>query len=315
MSAPVTPEQRNRLLQLATRASVATALVLIAGKLVAWLMTGSVSVLASLVDSVMDALASLVNLVAVRYALAPPDAEHRFGHGKAEALAGLGQATFIAGSALFLCLQAISRLLHPQPMTDIGVGAAVMVFAIFATGALLALQRHVIQRTGSTAIRADSLHYLTDLATNASILIALGLGQLGYDGLDPVFALGIAVYIVRSAWEIGVEAVNLLMDHELPAETKRRIVELAREQTGVLGVHDLRTRQSGHTIFVQLHLELADALPLAMAHAIADAVESAIESEFPGAEILIHEDPVSVVAQERRRMLAHQQGGRSASRA
>ncbi len=308
---PVTPEQRERLLRLATRASVATALLLIVGKTVAWLMTGSVSVLASLVDSVMDALASLVNLVAVRVSLAPPDAEHRFGHGKAEALAGLGQATFIAGSALFLCLQAVDRLLRPQPLTDIGVGAAVIVFAIVATALLLAIQRHVIRRTGSTAIRADALHYLTDLATNASILLALGLGHFGYDGLDPLFALGIAVYILKSAWEIGAEAVSLLMDHELPAETKQRIVELAREQHGVLGVHDLRTRQSGHTIFVQLHLELADSLPLAVAHAIGDAVESAIENEFPGAEILIHQDPVSAVAQERRRMLAHQMSERA----
>lgn len=299
MNTPITPEQRQRLLHLATSASVATALLLIVGKLVAWSLTGSVSVLASLVDSLMDATASIINLFAVRYAMAPPDAQHRFGHGKAEALAGLGQATFIAGSAVFLCLQAVNRLLHPEPLGDVGVGIGVMSFAIAATAGLLLIQRHVIRRTGSTAIRADSLHYLTDLVTNASIIVALLLGHFGWPGLDPVFAIGIAVYILKSAWEIGAEAVDLLMDKELPLEMKRRIVRIARAQPGVLGVHDLRTRQSGHVYFIQLHLELADALPLIEAHAIADCVEAGIAAQFPGAEILIHQDPASSMERER----------------
>lgn len=300
----LTPAQRARLLHLATTASVLTASVLIAGKLAAWLMTGSVSVLASLVDSTMDVLASVINLVAVRYALQPADADHRFGHGKAEALAGLGQATFIAGSALFLMLQAVDRLLRPQPIGELVVGIGVMGFAIAATAVLLLIQRHVIRRTGSTAIKADSLHYLTDLATNASIIVALLFGAFGYPGLDPLFALAIALYILKSAWSIGAEAVDLLMDRELPEALQARIFDIAAGEAGVLGVHDLRTRQSGHTYFVQMHLELDDALPLIAAHAIAERVEAAIRVALPGAEVIIHEDPASTVQRLRGRIEA-----------
>jgi ferrous-iron efflux pump FieF len=246
----------------------------------------------------MDAMASLVNLFAVRYSLQPADAEHRYGHGKAEALAGLGQAAFIAGSALFLVLESIDRLLHPKPLTALAVGIAVILFAMLATVLLVAIQRHVIRRTGSTAIKADSLHYLTDLITNASILVALILGAMGWPGLDPWFALGIAAYILYSAWHIGREAVQLLMDRELPPEVRQRIVELAYAPPQVRGVHDLRTRQSGHTYFIQLHLELDDHLPLREAHAIADGVEESVRRAFPGAEVLIHQDPVGGVRRE-----------------
>jgi ferrous-iron efflux pump FieF len=298
VTAPLDIAQRRRLLHLATTASVVTAALLILAKLVAWLMTGAVSVLASLVDSLMDAMASLVNLFAVRYSLQPADAEHRYGHGKAEALAGLGQAAFIAGSALFLVLESIDRLLHPKPLTALAVGIAVILFAMLATVLLVAIQRHVIRRTGSTAIKADSLHYLTDLITNASILVALILGAMGWPGLDPWFALGIAAYILYSAWHIGREAVQLLMDRELPPEVRQRIVELAYAPPQVRGVHDLRTRQSGHTYFIQLHLELDDHLPLREAHAIADGVEESVRRAFPGAEVLIHQDPVGGVRRE-----------------
>ncbi len=228
-SQPVVMQKSNdishhpRLLRLATHASVATAGILITGKLVAWLMTGSVSLLASLIDSMMDAAASLINLFAVRYALMPADREHRFGHGKAESLAGLAQTTFIAGSALFLILQAFDRLLHPRPLADVAVGVGIMVFAIIATLALLLVQRHVVKVTGSTAIKADALHYKTDLLTNASIIAALLLTGYGWPGSDALFALGIALYILYSAWHIGNEAFQLLMDRELPDEQRLRI--------------------------------------------------------------------------------------------
>ena len=267
--------------------------MLIIAKLAAWLATGSVSVLASLVDSLMDALASLVNLFAVRFSLQPADAEHRYGHGKAESLAGLGQSTFIAGSAVFLVLQSIDRLIHPKPLTELAVGMAVMLFAIFLTLILVIFQRYVVRKTGSTAIKADSLHYLTDLVTNASILVALVLGALGWPGLDPWFALGIAAYILYSAWQIGREAIELLLDRELPDDVRERIVALAHAPPLVRGVHDLRTRQSGHTYFVQLHLELDDDLPLREAHAVADEVERSIRETFAGAEVIVHQDPVA----------------------
>ena len=287
--------RRERLLRLATTASVVTAGILILGKLVATLLTGSVSVLASLIDSTMDALASGINFFAVRYALQPADEEHRFGHGKAEALAGLGQATFIAGSAAFLLLQAVDRMLHPVSIQSPEVGIGVMVFAMVATMVLLGIQRHVVKVTGSTAIKADSLHYFSDLVVNASIILALVLGSYGWAGIDPVFGIGIALYVVYSAWGIGKEAVSHLMDHELPPEIRDRMAALAHEPEEVLGVHDMRTRQSGHMYFVQLHLELDDKLPLNRVHDVADGVEARIRREFPGTEVIVHMDPVSVV--------------------
>ena len=291
----VEPDRRARLLRLATTASVTTAVILIASKLVAWMMTGSVALLASLIDSTMDALASGINFFAVRYALQPADEEHRYGHGKAESLASLGQATFIAGSAGLLFLEAIDRLIHPVPIQSAGVGIGVMAFSIVATLVLLGIQRHVIRVTGSTAIKADSLHYFTDLIVNASIIVALALAAYGWQGLDPLFGVGIAVYVVYSAWGIGREAVSHLMDRELPEEVRARMVALAHAPPEVLGVHDMRTRQSGQQFFVQIHIELADTLPLHRVHDIAESVEQSIRAEFPGSEVIIHQDPVSVV--------------------
>lgn len=293
------PDEIPRLLRLATSASVATATLLIAAKLAAWLVTGSVSVMASLVDSLMDAGASLVNLFAVRYALQPADSDHRFGHGKAESLAGLGQSAFIAGSAVFLVLHAVDRLLHPQPLSQIAVGIAVMVFAMMVTGALLTLQYQVIRRTQSTAIRADALHYATDLATNGATLLALVLAALGWPGLDPLFALMIAAYILYSAYRIARDAIDLLMDRELPPEERQRIREVAEAVPGVLGVHEIRTRRSGHVPVIQLHVELADELPLIEAHRISDAVEEALHTLHPRADVTIHQDPVSLGAEGR----------------
>ncbi len=288
----------GNLLRLATHASVATASLLILAKLVAWLLTGSVSVLASLVDSAMDAAASLINLFAVRWSLLPPDAEHRFGHGKAQALAALGQATFIAGSALFLGLQALDRLIHPRPVDEVGIGLLVIGFAIVATLILLAIQHYVIRRTGSPAIRADALHYATDLITNAATLIALGLAGAGWSGFDPLFGLAIGAYILYSAAQIGLEAVQLLMDHEISASQRQQIVELVRAVPQVHGVHDLRTRQSGQTLIIQLHLELDDQLPLLAAHEIADDVEARLRAIYPDLDITIHQDPISLVGRE-----------------
>jgi len=292
-------ERRAQLLRLATGASVTVAGVLIAGKLAAWLATGSVTVLASLVDSMMDAVASLINLTAVRYSLQPADDEHRFGHGKAEALAGLGQATFIAGSALFLLLEAVNRLVNPQPLEAMAAGIGVMGFAVVATLVLLAIQRHVVRLTASTAIKADSLHYATDLATNLATIAALVLASAGWTGADPLFALAIAIYIFYSAFGIGRDAVGLLMDKELPDDVRVRIRDLAFSRPEVLGIHDVRTRQAGHQYFVQLHIELDDNLPLRDAHAVADAIETAITGAFPGSEVIVHQDPVSEVDRDR----------------
>ncbi|MDC9724918.1 MAG: cation diffusion facilitator family transporter [Gammaproteobacteria bacterium] len=282
-----------RLMRWATYASVSTALILILVKIVAWFITDSVSILATLLDSSLDVLASLVNLIAVRHALQPADKEHRFGHGKAEALAGMGQAMFIAGSAGFLLLQAIGRLLHPQEITaGLEVGVGVMIFSIIATMILLSFQKYVIKHTNSTAIKADALHYRTDLLVNASVIVALLLTFYGWGYFDALFGIGIALFILYSAWEIVKESIDLLMDHELPDEDREKIRQLVMNHPGAQGLHDLRTRRSGTRIFIQLHLELDSTLTLAAAHAIADDVENEIERFFIDAEVIIHEDPV-----------------------
>ncbi len=298
MSETLTKSESERLLRLATRASVTTALILIIAKLAAYWQTDSVSILASLVDSLMDAGASLINLLAVSYALAPPDEEHRFGHGKAESLAGMAQATFIAGSGLFLIVEAIQRLITPHPIEAFEIGMAVMIFSVIATLLLLAIQQHVIRKTNSTAIRADALHYKTDLFTNVAIIAALLLSQIGWLGIDPLFAIGIAVYILYSSWEIGSEAFHDLLDHELPEERRQQIIDIAKAHPDVRGMHDLRTRLSGRTEFIQMHIELDDELPLIEAHDIADQVEEKIVQAIPTADVVIHLDPVSAVELE-----------------
>ncbi len=295
MSSPAAATSDNgRLMRLATYASTSVAVTLILVKFGAWLSTESVSLLATLIDSSLDALASLINLLAVHQALQPADRQHRFGHGKAEALAGLGQATFIAGSAGFLALESISRIIHPQKVQMIGVGIGVMVFSIIATLGLLAFQRHVIRKTGSTAIKADELHYRTDLMVNGSVIVALVLAAYGWSGFDAVFALGIAAYILYSSWQIAHEAVQHLMDQELPDEERQRIIDTVLKHPHTRGMHDLRTRRSGTTCFIQLHLELDDQLSLIQAHRISDQVEYKLHKLFPDAEIIIHEDPASI---------------------
>lgn len=284
-----------RLMRLATYASVTTALILIFAKVVAWFITDSVSILATLIDSSLDVLASVVNLIAVRHALQPADKEHRFGHGKAEALAGMGQAMFIAGSAGLLLLQAVGRMFHPQDgLKGMEVGVGVMLFSMLATLILITFQKYVIKHTNSTAIKADALHYKTDLLVNGSVIVALFLTYYGWGYFDALFAIGIAIFILYSAWEIIQEAINLLMDHELPDEQREQIRRVVLEHPETLGLHDLRTRRSGNVVFIQLHLELDARLTLSVAHAIADQVEKQLEKLFPEAEVIIHEDPVSV---------------------
>jgi ferrous-iron efflux pump FieF len=294
----IAPELAAQLMRRATYASISVALVLIIAKAIAWGMSGSVSMLATLIDSTLDALASLVNLLAVRHALSPADKEHRFGHGKAEALAGLAQATFITGSAAFLLLESGRRVINPVPVEAYTLGISVMLFSIAATVLLLAYQRHVIRKTGSTAISADALHYRTDLLVNASVILALWLSVRGWPGFDALFAIAIALYILYSAWEIVKQAFDHLMDRELPDADRQRISEIARTHPEVRGMHDLRSRRAGTATFIQLHLELDDELPLLQAHRISDEVEDSLLESYPGAEIIIHIDPVSVVPHE-----------------
>lgn len=287
--------EHARLLRLATRASLAVASILIIAKAVAWWISGSVSLLAGLTDSLLDGAASFLNLLAVHYALRPADEDHRYGHGKAEALSGMAQALFIAVSAFLIGFQAIERIQHPQALSAPGLGMLVMVLSIALTIGLLMLQHKVVKETGSAAIRADSLHYRSDLLLNVSIMLALGLAYFGYDQLDAYFGLAIAFYILWSAISIARETVSVLMDEELEPGVSARMLELAQAVPGVLGAHDLRTRVSGNHWFVQLHLELPGALTLSVAHDLCEQVERAIMKEFPKAEVLVHADPQEVV--------------------
>ncbi|MBA3007601.1 MAG: cation diffusion facilitator family transporter [Proteobacteria bacterium] len=293
-----TPSHKTgRLLKRATYASVATALLLVGSKFGAWLATGSLSILASLIDSLMDVMASFINLMAIRYSLNPADDDHSFGHGKAEALAGLAQASFIAGSALILFMHGIERLKTPVPIQSLGLGLGIMVFSILATLILIAFQRYVIKQTNSTAIRADSLHYATDLLTNVCTIIALLLTRFSWGQImDPIFSMIIALIIFRSAWQIGSEAVQLLMDHQLPREQRELIQQIVHSHQQVLGMHDLRTRQSGQIAIIQLHLDLNADLPLSQAHSIGKDVEQLIWKSFPGADVTIHQDPMPASA-------------------
>ncbi|MEP3244534.1 MAG: cation diffusion facilitator family transporter [Sneathiella sp.] len=289
-----TQDTNNMLMRTATYAAVLVALSLIGVKLWAYLVTDSVSILSTLVDSILDLAASVVNLLAVRQALVPADEDHRFGHGKAEALAGLFQSAFIIGSAIFLLLQALERLLKPEIVTSSMVGISVMVASILLTLCLVIFQRYVIRRTHSVAISADSLHYAGDLLVNVSVIIALLLtANLGWIYADALFAIGIAGYITYNAWSIIRMAFADLMDEELPEEERQKILSLALEHDGVLGVHDLRTRRSGQTVFIQMHIDLPATLNLQQAHKISEDVEHSVLSLYPLAEAIIHQDPAT----------------------
>lgn len=290
-----TSTEHARLLRLATRASVAVAFILIVAKALAWWLSGSVSMLAGLTDSALDGVTSLLNLLAVHYALRPADDDHRYGHGKAESLAGMAQALFIGGSAVLIALQAFERLQQPVPVEAPWLSVAVIVFSLALTLVLLGLQHRVIRATGSNAVRADSLHYRSDLLLNGSILIALVLAGFGWYQFDAWFGLGIAVYILWSAIQIARESFAVLMDEELPADVSQHMLALACAVPGVVGAHDLRTRISGNHWFVQLHLELPGELTLSVAHGISDQAAAAIHGAYPKAEVLVHADPLEVV--------------------
>ncbi|NHH99034.1 MULTISPECIES: cation diffusion facilitator family transporter [Oceanimonas] len=285
----------SRLVTTAATAATLVAGLLIIIKLVAWFYTGSASMLASLTDSLLDISASLINLMAIRYALAPPDEEHRFGHGKAESLAGLAQSAFICGSALFLLFNGVAHLLNPAPVANAATGIGVTLFSLALTGLLLLYQRYVIRKTRSLAIQADQLHYRADLLLNLAVLLAIMLSGWGWYRADGLFAVLIGGYILAGALRIGYDSVQMLLDRRLPDEEQKRIIECCLAVEGVQGLHALRTRRSGRTRFIQLHLELDDHLPLVRAHRIADTAERTLRQQFADADIIIHMDPVSVV--------------------
>ncbi|MDR8525542.1 MULTISPECIES: cation efflux pump FieF [Shewanella] len=278
--------------KLASRAAVVTALTLIIIKLAAWMYSGSASMLASLTDSFADALASIVNFIAIRYAIVPADNDHRYGHGKAEPLAALAQSAFILGSAFLLFFHGSERLINPVEVKHATLGVVVSAIAIVLTFALVMLQKRALAATSSTVVEADSLHYKSDLFLNAAVLLALVLAQYGWWWADGLFALLIALYIGQQAIGLAYRSVQSLLDRELDDETRAKITEIAEQDPQVKGIHDLRTRESGKTMFIQFHLELDGDLSLHQAHKIAVATSERVRAEFTDAEVIIHQDPV-----------------------
>ena len=285
----------ERLMRLATYSSVAVASILIFVKTGAWLSTESLSLLASLVDSMLDVGASLISLIAVHHALQPADKEHRFGHGKAEAIAGLAQSAFIAGSGVFLLFESADRLINPVKVVNTTLGISIMVIAIVLTVILVGFQTYVVRKTNSIAIKADTIHYRADLLVNLAVIVSLILAA-NFDVyiVDPIFAVLIVGYMSFGAYQISARSLDVLMDKEFPNSERERIKKIAESHRSVLNVHDMRTRSSGTTSFIQFHAEMPNDISLVEAHEIADEVMLMIEEAFPNTEVLIHQDPEGV---------------------
>jgi ferrous-iron efflux pump FieF len=294
---PQDPAERRsiRLRRQAAAGSISLAAVLVVAKLAAALITDSVAVLSTLLDSMADLAAAAITVLCVRQSVRPPSHAFRFGRGKAEPLSALGQAAFIAGSGLFIIIEAVTRLLDPQPLAATEVGMAVMVLALVLTGALVAFQRYVVRETESPAIAADSLNYTGDLVTGLSVLVTLMLVErTGLIWLDPAVGLAVALYLLRNAAGIGRGAVDMLLDRELPVEERRQIKRIVMDNAEVEGMHDLRTRSAGARRFIELHLEIDGGLSLQASHDITDRIEAALVEEFPSAEVIIHQEPAGL---------------------
>lgn len=283
----------------AAYASIATALFLVGLKLWASWQTGSTAMLGSLADTTLDLIASLATLLGVWIASHPADENHRFGHGKAEALAAIFQVMLITLSAGGIALRAVTRLAEGGQTAAAEEGIAVSIVAIVATFALLAWQRHVIRKTGSVAIKTDHVHYQSDILLNLSVIAALVIDQfMGFGAADPLFGLGIALWLAWGAWRAGGEAMDHLMDREWPEERREEFLAVLARHPDIRGVHDLRTRTSGADDFVQFHMAVDPHLTVLEAHALMDEVEERIAREFPGVEVLIHPDPEGLVNEE-----------------
>ncbi len=283
----------NKLKHLATYSSVSIAIVLIVAKVFAWCMTESVSLLSSLGDSGLDAMASIVTLIAVRHAMRPADKEHRFGHGKIEALSAIAQSLFIVASALFILYEAVEHFANPQPIQEPLIGVVVMLISIALTSALVWFQTKVIARTKSVAILADSIHYKADLYLNIGVLISIIISTTwNFYVIDPIVGALVALYILYTAIEIIRSAIHVLMDRELSDEDLERITTIIESHPHVHNFHDLKTRFSGTREFIQIHLELDGNLSLKDSYLIVKDVEKMILNEYPNAEVIIHQDPV-----------------------
>lgn len=288
------PAQR-RLNRNAALASLGVAFTLIGAKAAAFVATGSMAMLSSLMDSAFDAAASLITLFAVLHAARPADEQHRYGHGKAEALSSLVQAVFVVGSVVALFGKSFHRLHEPHDVAKPHIGILVTLLAIVLTFGLVRFQKRVIASTGSVAVRGDHLHYHGDLAMNIGVIASLVLTALtGWTQIDAVFAIGVGCYLLKSAWHIGRHAIDILMDRELDDATRDRILSLIRRHPAALNVHDLRTRDTGERYFIEFHLEMDGGLTLHQSHEVTEEIERMIFDAFPASEVLIHQEPAGL---------------------
>jgi len=294
-----TGSERARLTSRAAIASISMALFLVALKTYASWDTGSVAMLGSLADTTLDLIASLITFFGVRWAAMPADEEHRYGHGKAEALAALVQVILISVSAMAILWRSVDRLSSGKPTQGLELGIGVSVIAIAATFALLGYQRYVIRKTGSVAIMTDHVHYQTDVLLNVSVIAALALDQmLGWRLADPLFGLAIAAWLLYGAWSAASNSVDQLMDREWPEDEREAFIAAAEEYPELAGLHDLRTRTSGAHRFVQFHVWVPGGWTVAEAHQRMDTVEEKLQHRFPGTEIIIHLDPEGHIDRE-----------------
>lgn len=288
--------QNNRafLVKSASIASIITAGILLIVKISAFEITGALAILATLIDSVLDIAASVINFFAVRYALNPADHEHRFGHGKAEALAGLSQATLITTSVILLLIESSSRFLNPIPIQKTEIGIIVTVLSILLTAILVLYQSYVIKKTSSLAIKADQLHYKTDFLLNGAVLLSLFITYISdIPQIDSVLAIIISIFILWGVKGIFTQSIDQILDHELPDEERKKIFKLATSHPKVHEIHDLRTRTSGGAVFIQFHMELPPEMLLLDVHRICEEVETYITKNCDyEIEVFIHPDPL-----------------------
>jgi len=292
MTPHLSVDERKLLLLRVTSVAVLTAFVLALAKLLTWYWSGSIAVLASSIDSALDVGASLLNALAVRYAMKPADAEHRFGHGKSEAFAGLLQALLIASSAGFILHGAIERWYAPRVLQEVGISLTLMALSLTATCALVLYQHRVVQQTGSTAVKADAFHYATDIAANAATLVALAVSPLGWTKVDPGLGAVIALLTAYTALSVGWESVQVLMDRELPEIARERIRHIALHHPQARGMHDLRTRSAGPSVLIQFHLEVDPLMSVDESNHVVDQIVRELTEEFPGADVIVHQDSV-----------------------
>ena len=283
---------KHRLMRLASYCSVLTALILIVIKIVSFFMTHSLALLSSLMDSGLDLGASVVSLIAIHQALLPADKEHRFGHGKAEALGALAQGIIICFSGIFLLYETIQQLFNPKPLEHFEIGLGVMFISIFVTFMLVSFQRYVVKKTNSLAITADNAHYMGDVLMNIGVIISMFFSYLvGWKWIDPLFAICISFYLFYCSYKIIYKVQCILMDKELPPEIRKKIKETVTKHYLVSHIKDLRTRNSGLNCFVQFSIVLNGQNSLETTHALCDELEKEVKQIVPNCEIFIHPEP------------------------